>query len=288
MWTLRLTCSRPAKLHNSLMQLSLDHITVADTTPAQLVQMAAATGCSGVCIFLHSMAVLPAMPDYDLVADPAARRATSAALRADGITVDLVYPFTLASRTQVPDFLPALEASAELGASLANVLCYDRDQARRTEKLSELADLAQPFGISLAIEFYPPSQVRTLVQALEEVKRAGRANIGVTLDLLHVMRGGEAAASLMLLSDERALIAQISDGPLFMADERIEWEAGVQRLLPGEGCFDVAGFARAVGRAVPLSVEVPQQSALEAGVPPLERALAAVASTRNALAGLIG
>ena len=260
-------------------RLSLDHITVTDTTPAQLAQLAAATGCSGICPFLHSMDVLPAMPEHDLVHDAAARRATRAILADTGMTVDLIYPFTMAGRTVVADFAAALEAGAELGASLANVLCYDRDPTRRTEKLAELADLAATFGMGLAIEFYPPSQVRTLAETLAEIDRAGRDNIGVTADLLHIVRGGDWDQSLTLLSDPRVRIGQIADGPAQMPVDRIEWEAGIQRLLPGKGAFDIAAFTAALRPDVPLSVEVPQQSALEAGVPSLDRARAAVDAT---------
>ena len=262
------------------MQLSLDHITVTDTTPAQLAEIAAATGCSGICPFLHSMAVLPAMPEHDLTRDRAALRETRAVLDANGISVDLVYPFTMAGRTVVADFTAALEAGALLGAPLANVLCYDRDPTRRSEKLIELAELAASFGLGLAIEFYPPSQVRTLAETLDEIAQTGRSDIGVTLDLLHVIRGGEAEASFALMHDRHIRIGQIADGPATMAADKIEWEAGIQRLLPGEGAFDVAAFVRALDPAVPLSVEVPQQAALEAGVPALDRARAAVEATR--------
>lgn len=263
--------------------LSLDHITVTDTTPWQLVELAAATGCSGICPFLHSMAVLPAMPHYDLVRDPVARRMTRKALAATGITVDLIYPFTMTGRTIVADFAPALEAGAELGAPLANVLCYDRDPSRRAEKLAELAELAASFGIGLGIEFYPPSQIRTLAQALAEIEQIGRIDIGVTLDLLHIMRGGDVGASIKLLSDPAIRIAQIADGPAEMAAERLEWEAGLQRLLPGEGVFDIPAFVAALDPKVPLSVEAPQQSALDAGVPALDRARAAVDAMRASL-----
>lgn len=270
------------------MKLSLDHITVTDTTPAQLAELAAATGCSGICPFLHSMAVLPAMPDYDLTRDPAALRATRAALAADGLTVDLVYPFTLTGRSVAADFVPALDAAAELGAPLANVLCYDRDPVRRAETLVALAELAKPRGIALAIEFYPPSQVRTLAETLAVIDAAdiasgGDAGIGITLDLLHVMRGGDVAASLALLAHPRVRIAQLADGPADMAADRIDWEAGIQRMLPGQGVFDIAGFVRALAPGVPVSIEAPRQSAIDAGVPALDRARAAVDATRAAL-----
>ncbi|WP_372859477.1 sugar phosphate isomerase/epimerase family protein [Sphingobium lactosutens] len=263
--------------------LSLDHITVTDTTPWRLAQLAAATGCTGICPFLYAMDVLPAMPRYNLVADRAARRATRDALTATGIAVDLVYPFTMAGRTVVADFAPVLEAGAELGAPLANILCYDREPARRTEKLVELAELAAPYGIGLAIEFYPPSQLRTLGQALVEIERIGRADVGVIVDLLHIMRGGDVAASMALLSHPSIRMAQLSDGPAEMPTDRIEWEAGRQRQLPGEGSFDIRAFTAALAPHVPLSVEAPRQSALDAGMSVLERARAAVEATRTCL-----
>jgi sugar phosphate isomerase/epimerase len=266
------------------MQLSLDHITVTDTTPAQLARIAAATGCTGICPFLHSMAVLPAMPEHDLTRDRAALRETRAVLDDLGISVDLVYPFTMAGRTVVADFAPALEAGAALGAPLANVLCYDRDPSRRTEKLVELAELAASFGLGLAIEFYPPAQVRTLAEALAEIERTGRDDVGVTLDLLHVMRGGEAEASMALLADRRIRIGQVSDGPAHIDPGLIEWEAAVQRLVPGAGAFDVPGFVQALAGGIPLSVEVPQQAGIEAGVPAIDRARMAVDATRACLA----
>ncbi|WEK42035.1 MAG: TIM barrel protein [Candidatus Sphingomonas colombiensis] len=266
-----------------MRRLSLDHITVVDTTPSQLAELAARTGCAGMCLFLHPMAVLPAMPDFALIGDTPERRATRDAMRAGGVTLDLVYPFTLAGRTDVAAFEPALETAAWLGGRLANVLCYDRDAVRRVEKLAALADLAHGYGIELAVEFYPPSQVRSLAEALALVDAAGRTDIGVTLDLLHVVRAGEMPGALPLLADRRIRIAQLSDGPLAIASERIEWEAGMERQLPGDGAFDLANFVAALAPDCPVSIEVPRQSALEAGRSAFDRARRAVAATRAAL-----
>lgn len=264
-------------------RLSLDHITVTDAGPVELVELAARSGCSGVCPFLHSMAVLPAMPEYDLVRDASLRRAMRSALGASGLQVDLIYPFTLSGRSEVRDFAPFLEAGADLGAILANVLCYDRDAQRRRDKLAGLAELAGSFGIGLAIEFYPPSQVRTLTQALTEIDTVARSDIGVTADALHVMRGGEVRESLERLSDPRVRIAQLSDGPTTIVPERIEWEAGIQRMLPGQGDFDLTAFLSALAPGLPVSVEAPQQAAIEAGVPKLERVRRAVSALRAIL-----
>ena len=264
-------------------RLSLDHITVTDTTPWQLAEIAAEVGCQGICPFLHSMEVLPAMPPYDLVRDPQALRQTRAALAATGVKVDLIYPFTMAGRTNPQDFAPALEAGAALGAPLANVLCYDRDPNRRSERLIELAELAATFDIALSIEFYPPSQVRTLAQTLEEITRTGRSDIKVTADLLHIMRGGEAQASMALLNHPAVAIAQISDGPASIDPDTIEHEAGIERLLPGQGMFDISAFLNALNPSTPISVEIPQQNNIDAGQPPQIRANNAVNAAKTVM-----
>ena len=264
-------------------RLSLDHITVTDTTPWQLAQIAAQVGCAGICPFLHSMEVLPAMPAYDLVRDPQALRQTRAALAATGVTVDLVYPFTMAGRTNPADFIPALEAGAALGAPLANVLCYDRDPIRRTEKLVELAELAAPFDIALAIEFYPPSQVQTLSAALDEIARSGRSDIKVTADLLHIMRGPEPDTSFPLLAHPAIAIAQIADGPTTIDPSELEREAGIQRQLPGQGAFNIPAFLHALNPNTPISVEIPQQNAIEQGINAHQRAQMAVDAAQSVL-----
>ena len=263
--------------------LSLDHITVVDATPSQLVETAAAVGCGGICTFLHAMPVLPAMPNFTIVGDTPERRQTRQAMCDTGVTLDLVYPFTLTGRTVIADFAPALESTAWLGGRLANVLCYDRDPVRRVERLGELAMLARSYGIGLAIEFYPPSQIGSLAEALATIDAIPDQGIGVTLDLLHLVRAGEDAGPA--LADPRIRFAQISDGPMTIAAERIEWEAGSQRLLPGSGCFDIRAFIRSLPRHISLSVEVPQETAIRDKISQIDRAAAAVSATRAVLAG---
>lgn len=263
-----------------MRRLSLDHITVADTTPSQLAETAARVGCAGICLFLHPMPVLPAMPDFELIGDTAERRRTSDMMRAGGLTLDLAYPFTMGGRTIVADFEPALETVAWLGGGLINVLCYDRDPERRLDRLAELIELAKGYRVELAIEFYPPSQIRSLTEVLRTIDVLGRSEIGVTVDLLHLTRAGEIPDALHRLGDPRIRIAQLSDGPVTMPSDRIEWEAGIERLLPGEGSFDCAAFAAALLPDVPVSAEVPRQSAIDAGVSIIDRARAAVTATR--------
>jgi hypothetical protein len=48
--------------------------------------------------------------------------------------------------------------------------------------------------------------------------------------------------------------------------------------------FDLAGFARALPAGCPVSVELPQDAAIDAGVPAIERARRAVDGVRAACA----
>lgn len=263
-----------------MRRLSLDHLTVADASPSMLAELAARTGCAGMCAFVRPMDVLPAMPEFELIGDTPERRATRDAMRAGGVALDLAYPFTLGGRTDIAGFEPALETVAWLGGASANVLCYDREIARRHAKLAAFAELAGSYGIGLAIEFYAPSQVRTLADALATIEATARDDIGVTLDLLHLVRSG-ARLDQTRLAIPRIHIAQLCDGPADIGPNGFEAEAGRERMLPGEGAFDGPAFLAALPGDVKLSVEVPRQSAIDAGIPMLDRARAAVDAARS-------
>lgn len=246
-----------------MKRLALDHITAVDAGPMELVTAAAEAGCAGICLFMEPMAVLPHMPAFDLYGDAGQRRALRAHLQASGVALDLVYPFTLAGRTDVANLEPALACAAELGAGLVNALIYDRDAGRRLDKLGAFGDLAEKHGLGVALEFYPVSQTRSLAEALELVTALGRAGrVGVNVDLLHLMRSGGSIAELAAAPAEMILYAQIADGPEKCVTETLDEEASTARMLAGEGVFDVAGFVKALPDACPISVEIPRNAVI--------------------------
>ncbi|MEY3906839.1 MAG: hypothetical protein RIR59_1662, partial [Pseudomonadota bacterium] len=116
--------------------LTLDHLTLADATPAQLATAAAAADCTGMCLFLQAMDVLPVMPAFDLVTDHAARRALKVQMADLGLRLELAYPFTLAGRTDIAAFAPALACAAELAARRVNLLIYDREPDRAAARFA--------------------------------------------------------------------------------------------------------------------------------------------------------
>lgn len=270
----------PMAQHFSERALVLDHLTVVDADPVDLVRLARGQGCSGVGLFLASMPVLPLMPVFDCLADTALQRLLRAALMDEGVALDLVYPFTLTGRSVAPDFVPALDCAAELGARRVNALVYDRDPARRADQFLAFCDLAHARGLGVVVEFYPPSRIADLPAALDLVLGVGRpGEVGVNVDLLHLMRSGGSPADLAQAAAGLVLFAQVADGPI-VAPEDPAVEASSRRLLPGEGAFDCAGFVRALPADCPLAIEAPRDADVP-NIPAATRAARAVAALRG-------
>lgn len=268
-----------------MTRLSLDHITAVDADPVALADAAAQANCAGLCLFLEPMAVLPYMPAFDLYGDAAERRRLRRHMEALGIVLDLAYPFTLAGRTDVAAFETALGCAAELGAGLVNLLAYDRDPGRRVDRFGDFCDLAATFGLGVAVEFYPVSQVRSLADALALVGAIGRpGKVGVNADLLHLMRSGGSLAELAAAPPGAIVYGQLCDGAAECPSEGLDVEASSARLLPGEGVFDLPGFVAALPENCLLSVEIPRDATIAAGVSRAERVRSAVEGVRRALA----
>lgn len=266
--------------------LALDHLTVVDTTPSQLVEVAAAVGCNAVCVFLEAMSVLPDMPPFDMRVGSAEFQATKARLEDLGVGIDIAYPFTLAGRTDVSGFRTALECAAALGARAVNVLNYDREPSRRSEKFSNFCELAGEYGLDVVLEFFPQSQVKNLLHAVELVKEIDRpGRVGVNVDLLHLMRSGGSVEELASAPAAFILYGQYCDGPATCDADQRDFEATFQRMLPSAGVFDLAGFSRALPSNCRASVELPQNDALRAGVPQVERARRAMSAVAALVAG---
>jgi len=264
-----------------LMKLALDHLTVTDTTPIDLVRAAEATQCESFCLFMQSLEVLPRMPEFNLIGSSAEQRDLKAAMQASSVKLDMAYPFTLGGRTNVKDFLPGLECAAFLEAEFVNALVYDRDDARREDNFLTFAEMAMHHGLKVVVEFFPASQIVSLEDALALVNLADRPyEVGVNVDLLHLMRSGAVLEDLKAAPDAFILFAQICDAPLEPHLTREE-EASAQRSLVGEGSFDIPGFIAALPAHCLMSVEIPQEDAILSGKSVIERARNAVRSVRQ-------
>lgn len=263
------------------MKLALDHLTITDTAPIDLVRAAEATHCESFCLFMQSLDVLPRMPEFNLIGNSAEQRELKAAMQAASVKLDVAYPFTLGGRTNVKDFLPGLECAAFLEAEFVNALVYDRDDARREDNFLTFAEMAQQQGLKVVVEFFPASQIVSLDDSLALVSLADRPyEVGVNVDLLHLMRSGASLEDLKAAPDTFILFAQICDAPLEPHLTRDE-EASAQRSLAGEGGFDIPGFIAVLPAHCQMSVEIPQEDAILSGESVIERAQNAVRSVRQ-------
>jgi sugar phosphate isomerase/epimerase len=140
-----------------------------------------------------------------------------------------------------------------------------KDELRRLYKkrFSECADILARSHCRLGLEFLGPVSFRTqfphefiwkMNEMLEFAKECG-SNVGLTLDAWHWHHAGGTTGDILAAGKERIVVVHFDDAPNLPPDQIRD----NQRLLPGEGIIDLAGFLRAlqkIGYEDSLSVEV--------------------------------
>ncbi|HMH54500.1 MAG TPA: TIM barrel protein [Candidatus Acidoferrum sp.] len=255
-------------------QISLAHLTVLDTTPPELVTVAAAAGFNTIGIRLTATPSVgvPPYTDEMLRSGPLLRE-TLRRLEDTGVSV-LDTEF-LRFEPDQPVGIPEgfLEVSARLGAK--NVLVMSAEEDGRTlERFCELCDRAATYGLQVGLEFAIYTGVRTLAHAAEVVARSKRANASVLIDALHFSRSGGRPAHVASVDPSLLRYAQICDaGPDMPGPgdtSALIREARTGRLLPGEGVLPLVDLVAALPESAPLAIEAPCRDT--AHLPALERA----------------
>jgi len=265
--------------------LSLAHLTVLDTTPPELVTVAAAAGFRSVGIRLTATASV-GVPPYDMLREGPLLRETLARMADTGVSVlDTEFlRFEPEHPAGVPDGF--LEISARLGAKHVLVMSAEPEEARTLERLGELCDQAASYGLHVNLEFAVYTGVRTLAHAAGLIARSGRRNASVLIDALHFSRSGGLPAHVKTVSPSLFRYAQLCDaGPDMPAPTdtpSLIREARTGRLLPGDGVLPLAELVAALPADLPLAIEAPCRATAE--LPALERARRAY----QALAALSG
>ncbi len=238
--------------------VSLDHLTVFEATPPEVVRIAAASGYSHVGLRLK-----PAAPSGELqhpiVGDTPMRRETLAALRDTGVVVLDWGVLRLKAETVVADFEPWLETAAVLGAYNAVVNGDEPDDAKLTELFGQLCRLGQRYAMDFHFEPTPWTGLKTLAQATRIVRAAGQPNGRVMVDTLHVDRVGNSAADIALVPAGFITCVQLCDGTMPRPtdfDTMISQARG-ERAFPGEGGIDLASMLRVLPAGLPISLECP-------------------------------
>jgi sugar phosphate isomerase/epimerase len=145
------------------------------------------------------------------------------------------------------------------GASHVHVLGpYVGDMSAAADELARICDEAATHGLRAAIEFFPPTNVPDVRTAMDIVRAADR-DAGLCVDSWHHFRGTCDWDELSAIGADRVISIQINDGPARpVLDDYLE-DTLANRLVPGDGDFDLVRFVRsldAMGVVAPYSVEV--------------------------------
>lgn len=259
--------------------LSLDHLTVIDASPRELVEAAAAGGFQHVG--LRVVQPLGAPVVADVIGDAGMRRDLKAAMASTGVSVRLIESIWLLPETDPLALEPALATGAELGARFVLVAGNDPDRARLTDRLDRLAGLAQNHGLEIAFEFMPFTQVRSLDDAAQIKREIGRSNIRLLVDAMHVSRSGQDFHALAPFDASLVSYVHLCDarGPIPATSDGLRAEARQNRYDPGEGDLPLHAFLDAMPSNACLGLEVP--CLRYAGLPAVERGEVAGRAARD-------
>jgi sugar phosphate isomerase/epimerase len=263
--------------------LSLDHPTTPALDPVQTIALAHELGCGAVVLRLRNYPDYASNP-YDVIADPAMRRRVRDEAAARNIVVAAANALEIRAGAPVAGQQAALEAAADIGARAVSLVVYDLDKASHPERVADFAERAGKLGLRTLLEFFALSGVDSLGYTLDLMAKVGNPSLGISADSLHVARTGTNLAQLAAVPAGLIVHAQLNDGPASLPVERQLDEARGERLLPGEGEFDLVGFIRALPPAVTIGVEAGTRSRFARGVTMEAHGRAAVAAMRRVIA----
>jgi 4-hydroxyphenylpyruvate dioxygenase len=155
------------------------------------------------------------------------------------------------------DLMGELGAKMMLVCSNVSPLAID-DDALAAAQLHELAERAGARGIRIGYEALAwGAHVKTYGKVWKIVQAANHSHLGVILDSFHTIALGDDIKGIAQIPGEKIFFVQLADAPKLQMD-LLSWSRHF-RCFPGQGEFDVAGFAAAAidaGYSGPLSLEI--------------------------------
>lgn len=121
-----------------------------------------------------------------------------------------------------------------------------------TDRLRAISEILARSGLRLGLEFLGPLYMRTRLpyefiwrmDETVELAADGGPNIGVVLDAWHWHHAGGTVADILAAGTSRIVHVHVSDAK----DQPAEDVRDNQRLMPGEGIIDLAGFFQALAK----------------------------------------
>ncbi len=244
---------------------SLAHLTLIDCTSPELIYIAARAGYDAV-----SPRFIPMNVPGEFVQSPVDKahvQATRTALDVTGLQVLDVELARITEDIDPRSFEPALEIGGELGTRRMIMSAWTNSRDDRNfliDVYSETCELAEPYGLTVDLEFPSFSRLRTLDEALDIVRAAKQPNGGILVDTLYLHLSRVDIGELLHVPANLLHVLHISDCLPGIADTR----AGMiqlardARLYPGEGWIDFAGIIERMP-PVDYSIELPNRSRVE-------------------------
>jgi 2-keto-myo-inositol isomerase len=130
-------------------------------------------------------------------------------------------------------------------------------KASSVEVLHELAGLAEPYGIKLALEFvgHPECTINTFEQAYDIVQTVDNSNIGLVLDCFHFHAMNSSIEALKKADISKIFILHMDDTEDFPIGSLVDED----RVWPGHGVIDLEGILSVLkekGFDGPVTVEL--------------------------------
>ena len=246
-------------------QYSLAYLTVRGCEPAEMAYIASRTGYDYISLRLIPMGI-PGEKAY-LPEDREMISRAKSALKETGIKVLDVELARILNDVDPRSYLPAFETAAELGARHVISSAWtteSRDRAFIIDRYAEICDLAEPFDLTVNLEFPTFSRLTNLQEAVDIVQAANRTNGGILLDSLYFHYSRIQLAELEQLPREYLNFMHICDTSenIPTSSPDMIHVARDERLYVGEGCID---FAALLSRLplMPYSIELPNKKRLD-------------------------
>lgn len=239
-----------------MTHLGVAHLTAIDLDPPSFIRAAARAGFDGVGLRL--LRVTDTSPGYPLMEDARMMRQTRDALDDTGLSASDIEFVMIRPGMNLDALNGMMDAGATLGARHLITAPYDPDHSRLADTLSRIGELCASRNISPVLEFFPWTTVPDLKTAWGIIAPLA-PNIGILADSLHFDRSGSDLDLLRGLPATRVPFAHLCDAlvtPPYDNDTLLH-TAREERLPPGAGQIDLAGFVGALAPETPLVVEIP-------------------------------
>lgn len=262
----------------SIPPLSLDCLTLTDTSPVDLVKSAGSAGFELVTVWTNPRSAFPLQPLTPAMAGECIR-----ALEDYGVSVHAIEAFELSSCSEIDGYRPALELGAWIGGK--TVLVYHGgvpDRSEAADLLAYAVQVAGEFGLAVNLEPISMGMTRTVQDGLDLIGAAG-VNAGIVFDTVHFMRSGGTVRDLDDIDPAIIRHVQINDGPAHLPPDQVLTEAMSERMLPGEGEFPLVDLLRRVPADIPWGIEAPRTRSADAGKSSHDQASEAIAAMRRLL-----